>query len=85
MIVSRQPISMIFCDDALAEDYRVIVLKVAHDPLRIPVVASSRRDHWGHYLQAMRAGAFDYISSPIRRAEVERIVSGVLRSVSASF
>jgi len=81
MIPSRQPTSMIFCDDALAEDYRVIVLKVAQDPLRIPVAARSRRDH----LQAMRAGAFDYISSPIRRAEVERIVSGVLRSVSASF
>jgi DNA-binding response OmpR family regulator len=78
-LLARRPVRLIFCDDELPDGSVARLLEdVRNGRSRVPVVVISRLENWDEYLRAMRLGAFDYISSPLRRAEVERVVANVL-------
>lgn len=52
---------------------------------QIPIVMVSRKDDWASYLNAMSAGAFDYIVTPLQAGEVGRVLKAALgTSASAS-
>jgi len=44
----------------------------------VPVIAVSRFGEMRDYLEAMEAGAFDYMARPLRREEVSRIVKNAV-------
>jgi len=64
----------VFCSDKLPDgDFRKVIATA--DP--IPVVVLSRFAEWEHYLTALRAGACDYIASPLDSEETDRILRAV--------
>lgn len=83
-LLARRPVRLVFCDDELPDGSVARLLEeVRNGHLRVPVVVISRLENWDEYLRAMRLGAFDYISSPLRRAEVERVVAKALEETPA--
>lgn len=83
-LLARRPVRLIFCDDELPDGSVARLLEeVRNGHSGIPVVVISRLENWDEYLRAMRLGAFDYISSPLRRAEVERVVAKILDETPA--
>lgn len=77
IFMTTQKFSVVFCHDALPDgDFRGVVS--AAKPT--PVVVLSRFADWDRYLDALRAGAFDYIACPPDSAETERIVRSAIAS-----
>ena len=71
IFMDRENFGVVFCHETLPDgDFRGVVS--AARP--IPVVVLSRFAEWDHYLDALRAGAFDYIACPPDSAETERIL-----------
>lgn len=84
-ILAGQSVLLVFCEADLADGSFHDVLRAAETAeAKIPVVVASRRDDTAEYLEAMGSGAFDFIACPFRSAEVEWIVSHVLRKVGAA-
>jgi DNA-binding response OmpR family regulator len=82
-LLARRPVRLVFCDDELPDgSVGRLLEEIRKAASRIPVVVISRLENWDEYLRAMRLGAFDYISSPIRRAEVERVVTRALEEAT---
>ncbi len=78
-ILADRKVRLVFCDDELPDGSVGRVLEeVHHTAMRVPVIVISRLENWDEYLRAMRLGAFDYISSPLRRAEVEQVIRRAL-------
>lgn len=74
--------SMILCEETIAGgSYRDILQRVGGFAARIPVVVFSRIADWDRYLEAMRAGAFDYVADPCSAVEIESVVKRALRVV----
>lgn len=74
--------SMILCEETIAGgSYREILRHVGGFAARIPVVVFSRMADWDRYLEAMRAGAFDYVANPCSAVEIESVVKRALRVV----
>jgi len=83
-LLARRPVRLVFCDDELPDgSVGRLLEEIRKTASRIPVVVISRLENWDEYLRAMRLGAFDYISSPIRRAEVERVVAKAIEESPA--
>jgi two-component system response regulator PilR (NtrC family) len=79
VFMTTQKFGVVFCHDTLPDgDFRGVVS--AAKPT--PVVVLSRFAEWDHYLDALRAGAFDYIACPPDSAETERIVWSAIASAS---
>lgn len=77
--LARRPVRLVFCEDELPDGSVGLLLEeIGRASSPVPVVVISRLENWDEYLRAMRLGAFDYISTPIRRAEVERVLSKAL-------
>ena len=71
IFMDKEKFGVVFCHETLPDgDFRGVVS--AARP--IPVVVLSRFAEWDHYLDALRAGAFDYIACPPDSAETERIL-----------
>ena len=71
IFMDNEKFGVVFCHETLPDgDFRGVVS--AARP--IPVVVLSRFAEWDHYLDALRAGAFDYIACPPDSAETERIL-----------
>lgn len=78
-ILADRRVRLVFCDDELPDGSVGQVLEeVQHTSTRVPVIVISRLENWDEYLRAMRLGAFDYISSPLRRAEAEQVIRRAL-------
>jgi len=82
-VVEREPVAVVFCaQDAPDGGFRSLreaaSLAGAGAGARVPVVVASRCGDTAEYLEAMRAGAFDFITQPYRSEEVERIVMSAL-------
>lgn len=83
-ILARQRICLVFSEAELPDGgFRDILSHVARSVAKVPVVVLSRLDEWDQYLEAMRLGAFDYVTRPYHPAEIEWIVSKALRMVPA--
>jgi DNA-binding NtrC family response regulator len=68
-------IGIVIFDDCLPDkDLLSIVEEVGKRPKPLPVIAVSRTGEWGEYLAALRVGAFDYMSLPPQRDEVDRVL-----------
>ncbi len=84
-VLARRPVRLVFCDDELPDgSVGRLLEEIRKTASRVPVVVISRLENWDEYLRAMRLGAFDYISSPIRRAEVERVVAKIIEEPATS-
>jgi DNA-binding NtrC family response regulator len=78
-LVTRYQIEVVLCDDLLPDgDFRELVRQLkrsAYEPL---VVVMSRSDDWGAYLEAMIAGAYDYLYYPPYVRELKETVAAAL-------
>jgi DNA-binding NtrC family response regulator len=73
-VLCRYPICLVVCEDRLADgNYRDLIEAVERTSSDAPVIVVSRLADWNEYMNAIRAGAFDYIyiGLPPRRAEIE--------------
>lgn len=78
-VAEREPVALLFCaQDAPDGGFRSLKEITGLVWARVPVVVASRRGDTTEYLEAMRAGAFDFITQPYRSEEVERIVMKAL-------
>ena len=72
--------AIVFCDDCLHNGcLKSVVAEVAKRHRSIAVIAVSRTGEWSEYFDALRAGAFDYLSLPLRRNELDRVLASALR------
>lgn len=79
----RYPICVVVCEDQLADgNYRDIVEAVERSTSNAPVIVVSYLADWNEYMNAVRAGAFDYIALPPRRTEIERAIKNALNERS---
>jgi two-component system, NtrC family, response regulator PilR len=77
--LTRYPICVVVCEDRLADgNYRDLVEAVERTTTDAPVIVVSRLADWNEYMNAVRAGAFDYIALPPRRTEIERAIKNAL-------
>ena len=80
ILLDKERFEVVFCHEYLPDgDLREVIL--AAKPT--PVVVLSRFAEWDHYLDALRAGAYDYIACPPDPAETERIVWSALGNTRA--
>jgi len=78
-VLSRYPICFIVCEDRLADgNYRDLVESVERTSSDALVIVASRLADWNEYMEAVRAGAFDYVCLPPRRTEIEWVVKNAL-------
>lgn len=78
-VLAGRSVRLVFCEDELPDGSVSRVLDEVHQSsLRVPVIVISRLENWDEYLRAMRLGAFDYITSPLRRSEVEQVIRRAL-------
>lgn len=78
-LIEHGDISIVFCDDCLpGRCLEKVVAKVGERRNLIPVIAVSRTGEWHEYLEALRIGAFDYLSMPPRCDELERVLASAL-------
>lgn len=70
---------IVFCDDCLHDGtLKNAVAEVARRHRPIPVIAVSRTGEWDEYFEALRIGAIDYLSLPLRSDELNRVVASAL-------
>lgn len=78
-LLKQHRFTVVFCNDELPDGKYVDVIEAAKPS---PVIILSRIGGWSLYLDALDAGAFDYIAHPVYRAEVDRILSLALNECS---
>jgi DNA-binding NtrC family response regulator len=84
LFLAQENVGLIFCSRWLADgDYRDLLLAARRANRKIRVVLATRVTDWDEYLEAMRLGAFDVISSPCRPTDVEWMVIQALRDEHA--
>lgn len=84
-ILRRETVALVICANRLDDgSYRDLLQAMEESPQRTPVVVASRVDDTTEYLEAMRLGAYDYVTAPFRRSEVERIVQNALHDTLTS-
>ncbi len=84
-VAAREPIGLVFCaEQGRGETYRELLAKPEFTAGRIPVIVASRYVDTRVYMEAMRAGAFDFVAPPYRPDEVARIVSSALHFIPAA-
>jgi DNA-binding NtrC family response regulator len=84
-LVMENQIEVIVCDDILPDgDFRELIreLKLSGCEARV-VVMSRSYDDWGGYLEAMVAGAYDYLAYPPYPRELEQAVAAALLESTA--
>ena len=77
--IESDDIGIVFCDDCLPNGgLRKVVAEVGRRQSPIPVIGVSRTGEWDEYFEALRMGAFDYLSLPPRRNELDRVLASAL-------
>lgn len=76
----RYQIEVIVCDDVLPDGgFRELIRELEGSACDARVVVMSRSyDDWGDHLEAMIAGAFDYLAYPPHPRELEQAVAAAL-------
>jgi DNA-binding NtrC family response regulator len=78
-LLAREALELALCEDALPDgDFRGLIAELRRSGRWLPVVVVSRLDDWASYLDAMVAGAFDYVAFPPYPRELERAVDAAL-------
>jgi DNA-binding NtrC family response regulator len=74
-VLQKERVGLIFCDPLLADGSYRDLLEIARSGVdKARIVVTSKHANWDEYLEAMRCGAFDVISSPCRPTDVEWMV-----------
>ena len=74
-ILSKRPLELVFCDSKLSDgDYRDVINATRFAGSFAHIVVTSRLASWPEFLEAMRVGAFDVISTPCRYKDVEWVI-----------
>lgn len=76
-MLARHRFRTVLCEDALPDgDFRELLHLVKDSGVSRPaVIVISRLDDWGCFLEAMTAGAFDYVAFPPYPHELERALA----------
>jgi DNA-binding NtrC family response regulator len=78
-LLSQQRLDLAICGDTVPDGtFRELVATVKRSGSWTPVVVVSQFDDWGSFLDAMVAGAFDYVAFPPYPGELERAVAAAL-------
>jgi DNA-binding NtrC family response regulator len=84
-LMTRQQFAVVVCEDSLPDgNFHAMVGAGTRRRGRHPVIVVSSQDDWESYLLAMRAGAFDCLSSSSGTGEVERILATALQEYRRS-
>jgi DNA-binding NtrC family response regulator len=84
-LMTRQQFALAVCEDSLPDgNFRAMIGEESRRRGRQPVIVVSSRDDWESYLLAMRAGAFDCLSSSAGTGEVERVLAAGLQEYRRS-
>ena len=79
--IECEDICIVFCDDCLPDGGLGNAVAYAGNRQRpIPVIGVSRTGEWDEYLEALQTGAFDYLSLPPKRDELDRVIASALGS-----
>jgi len=79
-ILSKQALDLVFCDPKLQDgDYRDVINAARLAGSLARIVVTSRLASWPEFLEAMRVGAFDVISTPCRYKDVEWVMMQATR------
>lgn len=74
-ILAQRRIGLVFCDSRVADgNYKDLLAAYPQPGDKPRVVVTSARAGWHEYEEAMRCSAFDIISVPCRRTDVEWMV-----------
>ena len=74
-LIGRQTFQFVLCGDDLPDcNLRTSLKALSVSTGGIPVIVLSRLADWDAYMNALRAGAFDYIACPPDPVESERIL-----------
>jgi DNA-binding NtrC family response regulator len=78
-LLSQQHIDFLVCEDAVPDGtFRELIATLRCSGSWAPVIVVSGLDDWGAFLEAMVAGAFDYVVFPPYPGELERAVTAAL-------
>ena len=69
---------IVACEDALADGVDALLDTLSEAGIWLPVIAASHQPDVDDVVQAIKAGALDYMSLPLDKAELSRIVSHVI-------
>lgn len=79
--LAQKHVALVFCDPRLADgDYQELLMARTASGTRPRVVVTSRTADWDEFKEAMHCGAFDVISVPCRRTDVEWMVTQAKRA-----
>jgi DNA-binding NtrC family response regulator len=70
--LDREQSALVFCADELPDGHFAQLFGEQRDHGDLRVIVVSRRDDWNSYLDAMSAGAFDYVIFPPSAGEIDR-------------
>lgn len=77
--LKNDDIAIVFCDDCLSDGcLKNVIAEVGNRRRPVPVIAVSRTGEWDEYFEALHMGAFDYLSLPLRRDELDRVLASAL-------
>ncbi len=78
-LLTREPVGLVLCAEETPDGgFRELLATDELTKMHAPVIVASRCGDTRDYLEAMRAGAFDFISGPYRSEEIVRIVGCAL-------
>ena len=66
---------IVACDDAIADGVQALLNALGEEGIWLPVVAASHQPDVDDVVQAIKAGALDYASLPLDRAELTRLAT----------
>ncbi|HKT45912.1 MAG TPA: response regulator [Candidatus Acidoferrales bacterium] len=78
-ILARQHVGVIFCQDVLPDGNFRSAIENAQST---PVIVMSRFAEWENCINALHAGAFDYVATPLDSAELDRILRAAVENSS---
>jgi CheY-like chemotaxis protein len=74
-VLAQQAICLVFCEESLPEGgYREFLTRARDAGFEVPLVVASPLGDAENYLEAMGAGAFDFISPPYIPSQIESLV-----------
>lgn len=78
-ILERYPVSLVVCDDRLTDtSWENILKETARLQPETPVIVVSPAGGWPECLQAINAGAFDFLAVPLAREDFRRAIREAL-------
>jgi two-component system, OmpR family, response regulator len=84
-LLAHEQFSAVISEDVLPDgDCRAVIGAIGGHAKKLPVIIVSRRDDWNSYMEAVGAGAFDYVAFPPNCGELERAVWAALSESKGS-